>query len=237
MSKQLMTEEEKRDERPTEPIWSLEFQGAESRIWSGVHNGLDVIKKERFVKTYRVKELDTLLTRERIKAEIRAIMKIKDKCPELGLKMASILFVDNNNIIMTRIKDSINICQYLQKTSDSTDVESIDKLLSKLGQTIAQIHNCGVVHGDLTTSNFLVKDDDLDFLVPIDFGLSSFSTSAEDRAVDLYVLERAILSTHPDIEFTKVLKTYDRYIEKSKNDVLKRLDVVRQRGRKKLLIG
>lgn len=32
--------------------------------------------------------------------------------------------------------------------------------------------------------------------VVIDFGLSSISTIAEDKAVDLYVLERAFTSTH-----------------------------------------
>lgn len=31
----------------------------------------------------------------------------------------------------------------------------------------------------------------------IDFGLSSISQAAEDKAVDLYVLERAFASTHP----------------------------------------
>ena len=36
--------------------------------------------------------------------------------------------------------------------------------------------------------------------VVIDFGLSYISTLAEDKAVDLYVLERAFLSTHPSSE-------------------------------------
>jgi tRNA A-37 threonylcarbamoyl transferase component Bud32 len=36
--------------------------------------------------------------------------------------------------------------------------------------------------------------------VTIDFGLSYNSSLAEDKAVDLYVLERAFLSTHPSSE-------------------------------------
>jgi hypothetical protein len=36
--------------------------------------------------------------------------------------------------------------------------------------------------------------------VVIDFGLSEVSQLNEDRAVDLYVLERAFLSTHPNSE-------------------------------------
>lgn len=54
----------------------------------------------------------------------------------------------------------------------------------------------GVIHGDLTTSNMIYKDDQI-YL--IDFGLSYVKTSIEDRAVDLYVLERAFISTHPQL--------------------------------------
>lgn len=58
------------------------------------------------------------------------------------------------------------------------------------------IDNSGVIHGDLTTSNMIYKDDQI-YL--IDFGLSYVKTSIEDRAVDLYVLERAFISTHPQL--------------------------------------
>lgn len=34
----------------------------------------------------------------------------------------------------------------------------------------------------------------------IDFGLSMISTMIDDKAVDLYVLERAFISTHPGSE-------------------------------------
>lgn len=34
----------------------------------------------------------------------------------------------------------------------------------------------------------------------IDFGLSYQSSLLEDKAVDLYVLERALLSSHPNTE-------------------------------------
>lgn len=34
--------------------------------------------------------------------------------------------------------------------------------------------------------------------VAIDFGLTTTSTLAEDKAVDLYVMERALISTHAE---------------------------------------
>lgn len=46
----------------------------------------------------------------------------------------------------------------------------------------------------------------------IDFGLAYTSSLAEDKAVDLYVLERAFASTHPESEplFGRVVEGYKR---------------------------
>jgi TP53 regulating kinase-like protein len=220
--------------------WQLVFRGAESRLWFGSYNGINVVKKERFVKKYRILDLDLRLTRERIRAEVRAIRKIKDKSPQLGRSLPSILLVDNRNIIMTQIKDSINVCQHLSNNSvlnNSNQNEMINELLVSLGQIIAQIHSSGVIHGDLTTSNFLIKRNDTKQLIPIDFGLSSFSTSSEDRAVDLYVLERALISTHPNLNFEILLQSYAKHMDKSGTDILKKLEAVRLRGRKRIMIG
>ena len=60
---------------------------------------------------------------------------------------------------------------------------------------MARLHDGGLVHGDLTTSNMILRDAD-GVLVLIDFGLAANATLAEDKAVDLYVLERAITSAH-----------------------------------------
>ena len=49
---------------------------------------------------------------------------------------------------------------------------------------------------DLTTSNMLLRDSE--DIVLIDFGLSYISSLVEDKGVDLYVLERAFLSCHPN---------------------------------------
>jgi TP53 regulating kinase-like protein len=79
-------------------------------------------------------------------------------------------------------------------------------------------HKGGVVHGDLTTSNMIIRKETgslviyfisfnstKSFKVMIDFGLSYVSALPEDKAVDIYVLERAFLSTHPNSE---ILVTY-----------------------------
>ena len=60
----------------------------------------------------------------------------------------------------------------------------------------------------------------------IDFGLSYVSTLAEDKAVDLYVLERAFASTHPDSEplFTSVLTAYGTRVGSEWHAISRRLD-------------
>ena len=75
-------------------------------------------------------------------------------------------------------------------------------------------------------------------IVLIDFGLATQSSHDEDRAVDLYVLERAFAATHPAAKplFREVLRVYaDSY--RGAKVVLKRLEDVRMRGRKKSMLG
>ena len=60
------------------------------------------------------------------------------------------------------------------------------------------LHNDGIIHGDLTTSNIMITDQKIVYI--IDFGLSYVRNNIEDFSVDLYVLEKAFLSTHPDLE-------------------------------------
>ena len=102
------------------------------------------------------------------------------------------------------------------------------------------MHQNNIIHGDLTTSNMLLKGpvDDLD-LVMIDFGLGYVENVAEDKGVDLYVLERALLSTHPRTEkfFEVLLASYTSVCGKSSQEVIRKLDEVRLRGRKRTMVG
>jgi TP53 regulating kinase-like protein len=74
-----------------------------------------------------------------------------------------------------------------------------------VGVAIGKLHDAEIVHGDLTTSNMIVKLEPSGELgtgvVLIDFGLGMMKPTQEDKAVDLYVLERAFVSTHPGSEY------------------------------------
>ena len=140
--------------------------------------------------------------------------------------------------------------------------ELVDDLVKRIGRAVGKMHEIGVVHGDLTTSNLMVRMGQTEErvvngdnahcdessminlllqvgeIVLIDFGLAGQSIQDEDKAVDLYVLERAFGSTHPEVEeyFQGLLKAYGESYKGAKT-VLKKLEDVRMRGRKKSMIG
>jgi TP53 regulating kinase-like protein len=72
----------------------------------------------------------------------------------------------------------------------------------------------------------------------IDFGLSYVSQENEDKAVDLYVLRRAIISANPKSEeiFNQILEKYKIYVNNG-NSIVNVLLKVEQRGRKKIAFG
>ncbi|TFY82157.1 hypothetical protein EWM64_g1849 [Hericium alpestre] len=121
---------------------------------------------------------------------------------------------------------------------------SKDDIMELIGTEIAKMHLVDIVHGDLTTSNMMLrhpsstKTSKTDLML-IDFGLSYTSTLVEDKAVDLYVLERAFASTHPESEalFASVLKAYQTRMGSEWKAVGRRLDEVRMRGRKRSMVG
>lgn len=52
-------------------------QGAEARLYKGIYLGKVSLVKERFAKKYRHPELDSRLTKDRIRAEARAIIRAR----------------------------------------------------------------------------------------------------------------------------------------------------------------
>ena len=106
-----------------------------------------------------------------------------------------------------------------------------EELASEVGKKIAILHNNGIIHGDLTTSNMILSDE----IYFIDFGLSFFSQKIEDKATDLHLLKEAFESTHPAIweeSFECALKAYEKQAEHGK-EILERLKNVEKRGRNK----
>ncbi|KAI4873427.1 hypothetical protein NFI96_019855 [Prochilodus magdalenae] len=215
-------------------------QGAEARVYRGRFLGKSAIIKERFPKLYRHPSLDEKLTRRRTAQEVRSILR----CRKAGINAPVVYFVDytTNCIFLEEITDSLTVREHIASAQASgQNVEALFGLADRIGQILAKMHDEDVVHGDLTTSNMLlVSDGDgrAGKLVLIDFGLSYISALPEDKGVDMYVLEKAFLSTHPNTEalFERLLKSYTASSKKAPA-VIKKLDEVRLRGRKRSMVG
>jgi len=130
---------------------------------------------------------------------------------------------------------------YIRANRD--DEAKLTVLASEIGRLIGVLHTNNLIHGDLTTSNVLVEDtnDSSLQLCVIDFGLGYVDGAHEDKGVDLYVLERALTSTHPGTEFMfkQILQSYQAEIKdkKARNEVMKKYEEIRMRGRKRAMLG
>ncbi|WWD22352.1 EKC/KEOPS complex subunit BUD32 [Kwoniella shandongensis] len=119
-----------------------------------------------------------------------------------------------------------------------------EHLMRSIGAALARLHLTTIIHGDLTTSNMMVRLTPGGIqpyeIVMIDFGLSSTAQFPENYAVDLYVLERAFASTHPQSEnlYAGVLEAYEKGLgEKKWRPIEIKLKEVRRRGRKRDMTG
>ncbi|KAG5913998.1 serine/threonine-protein kinase bud32 [Claviceps sorghi] len=148
----------------------------------------------------------------------------------------------------------VAINRWLGRRTEGLDADArLRDLMRRIGVAVGAMHRVGIVHGDLTTSNMMLRPpgtqtptatahDQLDDLagdvVIIDLGLASGAVHEEERAVDLYVLERAFGSTHPRAEclFGELLAAYARCFKQAPA-VLKKLEDVRMRGRKRSMLG
>ncbi|CAG9325800.1 unnamed protein product [Blepharisma stoltei] len=231
-------------------------QGAEGKVFLGKLFGEDVVIKERIARKYRHPLLDAKIRQKRILQETRNMGKARKE----GVPIPAVLFVDAANcvIFMEKITPGITVKEFLLKAQDVSKEIMID-LAHKIGRNIALLHNIQCIQGDLTTSNMMIKpfvslgaelndsndiiqeilkNKDVGTVYMIDFGLSFISNLPEDMAVDLYVLERAIGSLHPECSslFEDILEGYKQNCTKA-NINLTRLSQVRLRGRKRLAFG
>ena len=60
-----------------EEKYNLIRQGAEAIIYSGNFHGKPCIVKERFLKSYRHPDLDREITKERMKNEVRSLVRCR----------------------------------------------------------------------------------------------------------------------------------------------------------------
>jgi len=176
-------------------------KGAEANIYPGEWMGRDVLLKERVSKSYRIEEIDHRLRKRRTKGEAK-LLHLAKTC---GVTTPLVYDIDKENKTITMeyipgkpVKDVFN----------ESEISQIKIICKKVGEKVARLHNCGMIHGDLTSSNLLLKDGEIVF---IDFGLGKISDLVEDKGTDLLVFKKALTGIHYDIAedcFQSILEGY-----------------------------
>ena len=122
-------------------------RGAEAVL---IKQGSSLIKK-RVKKSYRIPEIDEKLRKLRTRSEARLLEKA-----------SSVVFVPK--IIKADEKDKVIEMQFIEgkKLSENLDNFSLEKqkqICFKIGEEVSKLHELGVIHSDLTTSNMILKED------------------------------------------------------------------------------
>jgi len=194
-------------------------RGAEAVIYLSNDN----LIKERIKKGYRISEIDLKLRKERTRKEVKLMSEVR----RIGVNVPNIIEVDEkSNKIVMKFIDGYRLKELLNETSAKIQ----EQLAEEMGKSVGLMHSNGIVHGDLTTSNMILKDKKIYF---IDFGLGEFSKRIEDLATDLSVLKEAFKSTHfkhLSLLWQSFIKGYNQTNTKSE-EVLGKLEEIEKRGR------
>jgi Kae1-associated kinase Bud32 len=188
-------------------------QGAEAILYKDKNK----VIKDRISKSYRIPEIDVKLRKERTKTEARILHKLL----RAKVNVPAVLNVnESKSTIELEFIDGTKIRDYLDESKDV-------HLFKQIAEQTQLMHDAGIVHGDLTTSNMILKGNTVYF---IDFGLSEHTDRIEDKAVDLHLLKECLRSKHFDI-WEACWRIFESHYKNKA--VLDRLKKVESRGRYK----
>lgn len=160
-------------------------KGAEADIYLTKWDNSRAILKIRKVKKYRNSILDAKIRKQRTIRESQTISEVKS----FGIPTPLVYYVDlkKSSIIMQEIPG---------KPVHDLPESKIIELSKQIGKLVGIMHKNGIMHGDLTTSNFILYKNKV---YVIDFGLSQKTIKSEDHAVDLRLIKEILNSAHAKI--------------------------------------
>ena len=160
-------------------------KGAEADIYQTEWQNFKAILKIRKTKNYRNPSLDSKIRKQRTIKESQIISLVKS----FGIPTPLVYFVNLKKtlIVMQEIPGKL--------VRDLPELKIIE-LSIEIGKLVGMLHKNGVMHGDLTTSNFILHQNTV---FVIDFGLSQNTIKPEDHAVDLRLIKEILNSAHAKI--------------------------------------
>ncbi|HIE30784.1 MAG TPA: Kae1-associated kinase Bud32 [Methanosarcinales archaeon] len=174
----------------------------------------DLVVKRRVKKNYRLPDLDKQIRASRTRIEAKLLSEAR-RC---GVPTPIIRDVDTMDYTIT-----------MEFISGQPLKNVLDLQMSeRVGELVGRLHGCGIIHGDLTTSNLILHDNRI-YL--IDFGLGYFEKSVEAQGVDVHVLFQTFVSTHGDPGLEEAFSLGYRRTFAEADQVLARVREIEARGR------
>jgi len=201
-------------------------KGAEANLYLAQWHGRKVIMKKRLPKKYRPSKLDEQVRVYRTVHEPQLMHEAK----KAGVPTPTIFLVD--------VKNATIIMEYVEGKQVKLLLSEVSKaerqsFCFKIGELIGRLHEWGIIHGDLTTSNMILNSEGKIFFV--DFGLGEKTKELENRGVDLHLMKRALQSTHfrfAEECFKAVIEGYANVMDAdSVKSVLDKIMEIERRGR------
>ena len=206
-------------------------RGAEAILEPADHLGRPVLAKRRLAKPYRHAVLDAALRDGRTRDEGNLLVAAR----AVGVPVPVVYDTDRaaGTILLEPVAGRTLREQLgVDAAAGGAGHAVAEARLRRLGELVRLLHENGMAHGDPTTSNVLVPEPaDPARLVLLDFGLGAFTEDAEDRAVDLHLLEEALAATEERAAalFAAFLAGYGT--GGRADAALRRLEAIRERGR------
>ena len=163
----------------------LRKKGAEADIYQFKWQNSNAILKIRKIKNYRNTSLDSKIRKQRTIKESQILSRVKS----FGIPTPLIYFVN--------IEKALIVMQEIpgKPVHDLPELKIVE-LSKEIGKLVGMLHKNGIMHGDLTTSNFIFFQNTV---FVIDFGLSQNTIKPEDHAVDLRLIKEILNSAHAKI--------------------------------------
>jgi TP53 regulating kinase and related kinases len=205
---------------------ALMKKGAEANLYLADWHGRKAVLKKRLPKEYRPRMLDEQIRSYRTIHEPQLMHEAK----KAGVPTPIIFLIDHKSttIIMEYIEGK-QVKQILNEVTKSQR----QNLCFRIGELIGRLHEYGIVHGDLTTSNLILRSDGKIFF--LDFGLGDKTKELEARGVDLHLMKRALQSTHykfADECFESAINGYSTVLSpRTSENVLEKIKEIEKRGR------
>ena len=200
------------------------WTGAEAELTQKTLEGRELLSKKRIPKGYRNEKLDCIIRKTRTRGEAKLIREAS-----AIVNVPGIFSIDEEKAEI--------MMEFLVGKQLKEEIEKNTFYCTEAGREIKKMHDAGIIHGDLTTSNIIIAQLNEETkerikkrgkLFFVDFGLGYFSKKLEDRATDLVVFKKTFNATHSGMKngWELVMKGYN-----PEKDLIERMKVIEKRAR------